>query len=268
MPMENKKTHDTLNQQIVPYRKKGRSGKEDIEKRNKLVTDHLWIVEYVLKKYRDDHPTVLEELRSVGNIGLIKAAERYDENREASFVTYATIIVNGEIKHFLRDNIDTIRITRKHLEVYKDVMRIIDLYIDDYGVAPTTKEVAELSKYSEKQIIDAMVAAYAKFPVSIDEPIKVSSEKILIGDTIPQKRDIVDEKIKQNSIDRALMKLPEKEQKSIVLRYKFELTNKEIAELLHLKQYHVSKLIKSGLKKMKEIIHEESDIKKLKEGSS
>lgn len=96
----------------------------------------------------------------------------------------------------------------------------------------------------------------------------VDSEKILVGDTIQQKRDLVDEKIKQNSLDRALMKLPENEQKSIILRYKFELTNKEIAELLHLQQYHVSKLIKSGLEKMKNIILDETGVKKLKDGSS
>jgi RNA polymerase sigma factor (sigma-70 family) len=113
-----------------------------------------------------------------------------------------------------------------------------------------------------------MVAAYAKFPISIDEPAIVDSEKILVGDTIQQKRDLVDEKIKQNSLDLALMKLPENEQKSIILRYKFELTNKEIAELLHLQQYHVSKLIKSGLEKMKDIIFEETGVKKLNNGSS
>jgi len=266
--VENKNQEETTNKSIVPYKRRGMTQTRNLERRNKLVTDHLWIVEYVIKKYRDDYPNIIDELRSVGNIGLVKAADRYDENREASFVTYATIIVNGEIKHFLRDNLDTIRITRKHLEVYKDVMRIIDLYIEDYGVAPTTKEVAQLSKYSEKQIIDAMVAAYAKFPISIDEPVMVDSEKILVGDTIQQKRDLVDEKIKQNSLDRALMKLPENEQKSIILRYKFELTNKEIAELLHLQQYHVSKLIKSGLEKMKDIILEETGVNKLNEGSS
>jgi RNA polymerase sigma-B factor len=220
----------------------------------------------VVKKYKKNHKNIIEELKSVGNIGLIKAAERFDENREASFVTYATIIVNGEIKHYLRDNSDIIRITRKHLEVYKEVMKIIDLYLDEKGNAPSTKEVAERSKYTERQIIDAMVAAYAKFPVSIDEPIMVDSEKMLYGDTISEKRDYLEERIQMNAVDRAIMKLPEDEKKSIILRYKFELTNKEISEMLHLKQYHVSKLIRSGLNKMKETIEEDFGTKKLKEG--
>ena len=257
------------NKQIALYENKSSKSliptKRSIKERNKLVTEHLWIVDYVLKKYSKDHKKILDELRSVGNIGLIKAAERYDGNKDASFVTYATIIVNGEIKHFLRDNADTIRITRKHLEVYKEVMKIIDHYMDQYGTAPSTKDVVERSKYSEKQIIDAMVAAYAKFPVSIDEPVMVDSQKMMYRDTISGDRDFVDETIQTNAIDRALVKLPEKEQKSIILRYKYELTNKEIAELLHLKQYHVSKLIKNGLEKMKEIIEESNNPKALPE---
>ncbi|MCK5849134.1 MAG: sigma-70 family RNA polymerase sigma factor, partial [Caldisericia bacterium] len=222
--------------------------------------------DYVVKKYKKNHKNIIDELKSVGNIGLIKAAERFDDKREASFVTYATIIVNGEIKHYLRDNSDVIRITRKHLEVYKEVMKIIDLHIEENGNAPSTKEVAERSKYSEKQIIAAMVAAYAKFPVSIDEPIMVDSEKMVYGDTISEKRDYLEERIQMNTVDRAIMKLPEDEKRSIILRYKFELTNKEIAEMLHLKQYHVSKLVRSGLNKMKETIEEDVGNKKITEG--
>ena len=82
----------------------------DKEAREKLVTDNLGLIWYIIKRFKW-RGTEQEELFQIGCIGMIKAIDNFDISLNVQFSTYAVPMIIGEIKRFLRDN-STIRVRR------------------------------------------------------------------------------------------------------------------------------------------------------------
>jgi RNA polymerase sigma-B factor len=226
--------------------------KEDI--REKTITEHLWIVNYMAKKYSSGNKNLYEELKSVGNIGLVKAYDRYDENLGTSFSTYATLHVQGEIRHYLRDNADMIRIPRKYYEYYKKIQDVISKYISDKGIMPNINEIITISGISKEIVLEALEAGFAKYPISLEEPVNSAEEDIKLVDTITNNRDESTLVIDKVTINKALQKLSNIERKSLELKYKSDLTNAEIADNLGIKTAKVNRTLKTSIEKLKHYI--------------
>ncbi len=227
------------------------------EERNKLIVDHLWIVDYLARKFAEGKHLSVEDLKSVGGIGLIKAVDNFDNSMGTSFSTYATLMVQGEIRHYLRDRSDILRIPRKFVENYKIIQNAIQNHLNQHDVPPTVEEIQKETGLSKDVIVESLEAAYAKFPLSLDEPLTQSDEKIKIQDTIPYPEDGANMAIQRLTINTALQKLEPVERRSIVLKYQYELTYEEIANKLGVKTGKVVRSIQSGLKKLKKYLTEE-----------
>lgn len=226
------------------------------EERNKLIVDHLWIVDYLAHKFSDGKNIALEDLRSVGGIGLVKAADNYEDNMGTSFSTYATLIVQGEIRHYLRDRADILRIPRKYVDNYKIIQETIQESLNQTKQAPSLEEIQLKTGLEKKEIVESLEAAHAKFPLSLDEPLNQDGEKLKVYDTVPTQGDDPATMIQRITINTALQKLEPTERKSIVLKYQYDLTYEEIAEKLGLKTGKVVRSIKTGLKKLKKYLIE------------
>jgi RNA polymerase sporulation-specific sigma factor len=228
--------------------------------REKIILNNLWIVNYLAKKYSCGKTQLFEELKSVGNIGLIKAVDNYDEKMGTVFTTYATLLVQGEIRHYLRDNLDVIRIPRKYISFYKMIQDAINNFSNENGKLPKVKEIAELTGLSVGIILESLEAGYAKFPASIEEPIFNDDGDILLKDTLSESKDEITTAIQKISINSALKKLETIERKSIVLKYQHDLTTQEIAEKLKVNQGKINRSLKSGLDKLKKIIEKQDEM--------
>lgn len=226
------------------------------EERNKLIVDHLWIVDYLAHKFSDGKNIALEDLRSVGGIGLVKAADNYEDNMGTSFSTYATLIVQGEIRHYLRDRADILRIPRKYVDNYKIIQETIQESLNQTKQAPSLEEIQLKTGLEKKEIVESLEAAHAKFPLSLDEPLNQDGEKLKVYDTVPTQGDDPATMIQRITINTALQKLEPTERKSIVLKYQCDLTYEEIAEKLGLKTGKVVRSIQTGLKKLKKYLIE------------
>ncbi len=226
------------------------------EERNKLIVDHLWIVDYLAHKFSDGKNIALEDLRSVGGIGLVKAADNYEDNMGTSFSTYATLIVQGEIRHYLRDRADILRIPRKYVDNYKIIQETIQESLNQTKQAPSLEEIQLKTGLEKKEIVESLEAAHAKFPLSLDEPLNQDGEKLKVYDTVPTQGDDPATMIQRITINTALQKLEPTERKSIVLKYQYDLTYEEIAEKLVLKTGKVVRSIQTGLKKLKKYLIE------------
>ncbi|HOI24459.1 MAG TPA: sigma-70 family RNA polymerase sigma factor [Caldisericia bacterium] len=226
------------------------------EERNKLIVDHLWIVDYLAHKFSDGKNIALEDLRSVGGIGLVKAADNYEDNMGTSFSTYATLIVQGEIRHYLRDRADILRIPRKYVDNYKIIQETIQESLNQTKQAPSLEEIHLKTGLEKKEIVESLEAAHAKFPLSLDEPLNQDGEKLKVYDTVPTQGDDPATMIQRITINTALQKLEPTERKSIVLKYQYDLTYEEIAEKLGLKTGKVVRSIQTGLKKLKKYLIE------------
>jgi RNA polymerase sigma factor (sigma-70 family) len=227
------------------------------EERSKLIVEHLWIVDYLAHKFSDGKNVAMEDLKSVGGIGLVKAADNYDDNMGTSFSTYATLIVQGEIRHYLRDRADILRIPRKYVDNYKIIQETLQSSSNKQQQALTLDEIQKHTGLSKTEIVESLEAAHAKFPLSLDEPLNQDGEKLKVYDTVPTPGDDPTTMIQRITINTALQKLEPVERKSIVLKYQYDLTYEEIAEKLGLKTGKVVRSIQTGLKKLKKYLIEE-----------
>jgi len=227
----------------------------DKAQREEIILQHQWIVKYLANKLSDGQYQLFEELKSVGNIGLIKAVDNYDQNAGTAFTTYATVLIQGEMLHYLRDNSDIIRIPRKYVSYYKMIQEAIQEYRKKEEKAPTVQQISEITGLSPEIIIESYEAGLAKFPHSIEESLINDEERILIKDTLADPHDTVNTAIQRITINTALMKLETIERKSIVLKYTQDLTNQEIAEKLGVHTGKINRSLKSGLDKLKKILN-------------
>jgi RNA polymerase sporulation-specific sigma factor len=227
------------------------------EERDKLILENMWIVNYLAKKYSGGNPQLFEELQSVGNVGLVKAVDNYSKDMGTVLATYATLLVQGEIRHFLRDNLDVIRIPRKYVSYYKMIQDAIVSYYSENAKHPTIKEIVEITGLSNETIIESLEAGYAKYPFSMEDPISKDEGDIQIKDTISKSTDQVTTAIQKITINSALKKLEPIERKSIVLKYQQDLTTQEIAQKLNVHIGKINRSLKSGLNKLKEIIEKQ-----------
>ena len=85
----------------------------------------------------------VEDLIQVGSIGLVKAIEQFDPDAGAKFHTYATHLITGEIRHYLRDKTSMIRAPRELQELSFRISRLVQNFINELGREPTDVEVAE-----------------------------------------------------------------------------------------------------------------------------
>lgn len=229
----------------------------DSDKREKLIIDNLWIVDYLARKFSQGDSSLLEELKSVGNIGLVKAANNYLNDKGTTFPTYATLLVQGEIRHYLRDKTDIIRIPRKYVSQYKTIQETINKYIKKYSSTPTVKDISVITGLSEEIILEALEAGFAKYPVSLEDSLTESNNDIKVSDTLSTQVDESSLVIDKITINRALQKLDDIERRSIELKYKHDLTNAEIADKLRVNTGKVNRSIKKGLHKIKKYLLED-----------
>ena len=96
-------------------------GPEEKEARSKLIEHNLRLVVYIAKKF-DNTAVGVEDLISIGTIGLIKAIDNFDSSLDVKFSTYAVPIIMGEIKRFFRDD-GSIRISRSLKEGYLQMVK-------------------------------------------------------------------------------------------------------------------------------------------------
>ncbi len=226
------------------------------KKREDLIVKHMWIVDYIARKFASGDPNLFEELKSVGNIGLVKAADNYCEKKGTTFPTYATVLIQGEIRHYLRDKADVVRIPRKYVSYYKTIRNAINEYLSKTGSMPTVKEIAAITGLPDEIILEALEAGFAKYPLSMDDSLMNEEEDIKVKDTVASPNDETTYVIDKITINRALQKLDDVERKSIELKYKNDLTNVEIAEKLGLNTGKINRSIKKGLDKMKKYLSE------------
>ena len=147
----------------------------DIEKRNKLVEDHLYMIDILIRKYlgkgveRDD-------LYQVGALALINAADRFDPDKGFEFRTFATPTILGEIKKYFRDKEWSLNVPRRQKEAAVKIREAEDRILVEKGRAPTVEELVKATGYSEEQILMAIDSAKAYGTYSLESASESEEE--------------------------------------------------------------------------------------------
>ena len=225
----------------------------DEEARMEMICGNLRLVLSIVQRFagRKENP---DDLFQVGCIGLIKAVDHFDIEKEVMFSTYAVPMIVGEVRRYLRDSA-SVRISRSLRDLAYKSLQARDELSAELDRDPTPQEIADRIGVSREQVVSAMEAIVE--PISLYEPVfSENGDSLYVIDQLSDtSRDATDESWLENiALREAVASLTPREQNIIKLRYFKDKTQMEIASEIGISQAQVSRLEKGALGKVRKML--------------
>lgn len=221
----------------------------------RLTKANLRFVVSVAKQYQNQGLS-LPDLINEGNVGLIKAAEKFDETRGFKFISYAVWWIRQSILQAIAEQSRLVRLPLNQVGSVNKIARELSRFEQEHERKPSVDEIAERVDLPEDKIADAMKANSRH--VSMDAPIADGEDSSMIdflaGDSSNTDRELAIESLKAE-VSRILKLLTDKEQK--VLRAFFgidgspEMTLDEIGEKYNLTRERVRQIKENALRRLR-----------------
>lgn len=198
----------------------------------------------------------LEDIIQVGCVGLIKAIDQFDETQGASFKTYATYRITGEIRHYLRDKASIIRAPRELIELSFRMNQIIEKLTSDLGRTPSEIEIAKELEVPLKRVNEVIEVDRRKQTISLDQIAAFSENEQTLGEKIVDDKYQEEQSLQEERIMlmEAVEMLPEHLKEVIQKSFFEDLNQNEIAEIIGVSQMQVSRRIKKATNELFRII--------------
>jgi RNA polymerase sigma-B factor len=218
--------------------------------REALLVRHRPLAIYLARRFQGRGES-REDLEQVASMALLKAIDRIDPDREASFSTFATVTIVGELKRHLRDRGWAVRVPRPIQELAMQVTWAMGALAQELGRSPTVREVATRLGASDEQVLEALDASRAYAADSLDAP--TGEDGAAPADRLAGRDDPFGRLESWQSLAPAIRRLPERERTILYLRFFEERTQSEIAAQLGISQMHVSRLLSRTLSQLREL---------------
>lgn len=255
MQEENTLSIDEINAWLDEY-KTSSDDKTKKKLKELVILACMPIVKKVARSLARRSTDPVEDITQVGSLGLIKAVDLYNPEISKNFKSYATYLITGEIRHYLRDKTTIIRAPREIKELSFRVHKLTLELTEKLGRIPTDKDIAEALQMPQEKVEECNNLDRRTTTISIDQIVGNDDNSISLVEKIEDESQSEAFNCYENRIilDDAISKLEPVEQQLVILNYYEGLNQREISERLNISQMQVSRKLKKSIQKLFEIV--------------
>ncbi len=233
-----------------------RIARGDQRARQKLIEANLRLVVSVAKRYSNQGLS-MQDMIQEGNIGLMRAVQKFDYRRGFRFSTYATWWIRQSITRAIAEHSRTIHIPVHVVEVIYRIRRVARRIYQEQGTEALPEQIAAEVGLPKERVLELL--SVADQPVSLDAPV-AEDELYLLADTLEDTTmsppmDQISQRIQREYIERAMTTLNERERDIIELRYGLadgrSLTLDEISARYRLTRERIRQIEVKALRKLR-----------------
>ena len=221
----------------------------------KLTLANLRFVVSVAKQYQNQGLS-LSDLINEGNIGLLKAAEKFDETRGFKFISYAVWWIRQSILQALAEQSRNIRLPLNQVGLLNKISKESALFEQRYERRPTSEELSDILDIPAEKIDEAL--SHSGSPLSVDAPFEEGESNSLLdvlpsGDSPTTDRLLMNESL-ATEIDRALSTLSDREKEILQMLFGIgcqEMTLEEIGDHFGLTRERVRQVKEKALRRLR-----------------
>ena len=254
--LPNEKTYNKISEWLIEYH-----STEELRKKMKckarIVAQMIPVVKKIARTIARRANDPIDDLVQAGCIGLLKAIDNFSPEKNDNFKVYAGYLIIGEMKHYLRDKLNTIRVPRHIQELCIRINNFTQTLTAEEVDQLTSDDVAYALQIPTKSVDFAMQIDRRRATISLEEVYKsennktLSYEEILSDNNFKEASEYEDARI---IFDEILGQLPDEEKVLVDMYYKLDMSQKEIAVALQITQMGVSRKLRKAFNTIAEIM--------------
>jgi RNA polymerase sigma-B factor len=233
----------------------------DPQAREQLVERFLPLARQLARRYqRASEP--LDDLLQVASMGLIKAIDRFDADRDIAFSSYAVPTILGEIKRHFRDRTWAVRVPRDLQELTLRVDRAVGELSERLRRQPSVADIAEVLGVEEEDVLEALQAGGAYRAVSFDAPRGNGGgdeDVTTLAESIGVDECGFDRAEERATLERLLATVTPRERDVLRMRFEEDMTQAEIGAVIGVSQMQVSRVIRQAVARLRAAADAEPD---------